>query len=212
MAKLGPLLIGVLQSLQGLICIDRFSAPHRNCLPRLAPLPIWVAAAATSLHQLLTLLLSVSYPHVKCNSRCYIDYVIEACLCNAHAYAARAHPTKDLHTSWWKSQAHISCYSLYLAPVAHMWGAAPARIQEPIRNWVWFCKSSIEKARKLKTFSINVPSHETRFALTVRLWSREEKTPGNQKWTPEEVHILANWESRNTICCSLLVANHLSDL
>ena len=78
-----------------------------------------------------------------------------------------------------------------------MWGAAPARIQEPIRNWVWFCKSSIEKARKLKTFSINVPSHETRFALTVRLWSREEKTPENHKWTPEEVHILANWESRN---------------
>ena len=48
-----------------------------------------------------------------------------------------------------------------------------------IRNWVWFCKSSIEKARKLKTFSINVHSHENTVLLTSRLWSREEKTPGN---------------------------------
>ena len=55
-------------NLSKLICIDGFSALQRNCLPRLAPLPIWVAA--TSLHQLLTLLLSVSYPHVNYNSSC----------------------------------------------------------------------------------------------------------------------------------------------
>ena len=50
-----------------------------------------------------------------------------------------------------------------------------------IRNCLWFCKSSIEKVRKLKTFSINVHSHENTVLLTSRLWSREEKTPGNRK-------------------------------